>query len=279
MFRTYEKLMALEIAKILERLRKHMFDSIGTLRDDEAGRIAYDPMNIGRLDRLVRTLKTGIGTSGVMDEMTKGITELLDVVRTEMSGAGLGRAVSGASIDTMRMLLKGADEEITANLNHAATTVGRYLRSAMVGGVKRADLITRIMDELSTTRHKAQVGADSALASMYRKVLVRSCEDSAEVLGLEVEFGYDGPGPLDKLIRPFCALVHGFRGTSKDWDALMKITKYEVIRGKQPLPVSLWGGGYNCRHRFTPLVGASAKTAYRPLPTAIAREKREKRAA
>ncbi|MCK5805186.1 MAG: hypothetical protein KAI66_20315, partial [Lentisphaeria bacterium] len=250
MFESYEKRMQAEVGSVLTKMRLRLLDALADIEDSD-GVIDFSAHNINAMDATMQALAHEGDAGGVMSEMRSSIEDLLDEIRNELDDAGLGRAISGASTDTMRLLLQGADEEIAANFGAAKTSIGKYLRSAMVGGVKRADLIGDIMQALETTARNAQTAADTALAATYRKVLVRSSEDAAKTLGIEVQFGYNGPGPLDANIRPFCSAVHHHRGTAADWDALLSDPHYAALRGKQPGPVSLWGGGYNCRHRLT----------------------------
>jgi len=274
MFESYEKRMAAEVGSVLTKMRLRLLAALDDIEDSD-GVIDFSAHNISSMDATMQALAHEGDAGGVLREMRQSIEELLEEIRNELEDAGLGRTLSGASTDVMQLLLQGADEEISANFGAAKTSIGKYLRSAMVGGVKRADLVGDIMRALETTATRAQTAADTALAATYRKVLVRSSEDAAKALGIGgvMQFGYNGPGPADANIRPFCAAVHHHRGTSADWDALLSDPRYAALRGKQPGPVSLWGGGYNCRHRLTPLVGATARARYTPLPAVAAREK------
>jgi len=113
-----------------------------------------------------------------------------------------------------------------------------------VGGLPFRDLTSMIADRLSVSLGDATTLAGTSLSTFYRGIAARGFEiierDSTTT---EEAMRYRYEGPVDKLIRPFCArLMKSQRTYTRE-----QIT--DMRNGQLPNPF-VTGGGYNCRHQW-----------------------------
>jgi hypothetical protein len=127
---------------------------------------------------------------------------------------------------------------IRAGANVSATLAEGIVLNAL-GGLSRAKLIERLQAQMGEFKGLAVTYADTGLVSYDRRVHWDKLSQAVE------RFRYTGP--LDVKTRPFCI---------KHWDKVY--TQAEIAKldnGTVLEPVSLYGGGFNCRHVWTPWVG------------------------
>lgn len=228
--------------------------------EEADGFIEGSARNIGTLDRTVRNLGRVIAEKGlgpVIQKQQSVLDDLLGTILKTFSLEGITSLFGGATETTIKLLVEGADAEITSQFGAAENAVAQHLRSAMLGGVKRKDLIVKVKDALKTSETRAKTALNTSLRAMHRKVTV---EHARDVLDEEPLFAY--LGPKDDSNRDWCHQYVGFMGTVAQWESL----RFELGREKQPLPVMVFGGGYNCRHRFRAVLTDAAKKLYTMLP-------------
>jgi hypothetical protein len=127
---------------------------------------------------------------------------------------------------------------VRAGANVSATLAEGIVLNAL-GGLSRAKLIERLQAQLGEFRGLAVTYADTGLVSYDRRVHWDKLSQVVE------HFQYTGP--LDIKTRPFCI---------KHWNKVY--TQPEIAKldnGTVLEPVWLYGGGFNCRHVFTPWLG------------------------
>jgi hypothetical protein len=116
-----------------------------------------------------------------------------------------------------------------------------------VGGRSRADMIRGVRDTLdSKLVGYASTYADTALVSYDRTVSWQMWESAGIA-----KFIYRGP--MDVKTRPFCQARVGKTFTKAEIAKMTNGTRLE--------PVSIYGGGWNCRHVWSPVVVEEAHTA------------------
>ena len=232
---------------IEERLR----EVLAQLEEDRSGAIAASAGNITSLDETIRRLKVEMAELGMkpaLEAQRDVLQEMLERIKRNMVGLDISSVFRGATTRAIRMLLTGADEDIVSVAGAASGQVSKFLRSAILGGVKRADLIGDIAKVLKTTKGRAKTTALTSLHSFHRQITVTHSTES----GVK-EFGYDGPD--DNSTREWCKHWVGLKGTIAQFEATSQ--KWGHI--DQPTPVMVWGGGWRCRHGFTPLIGRFKK--------------------
>ena len=133
-------------------------------------------------------------------------------------------------IDFLRFVRAGAN---------VSATIAEGIILNSLGGLSRAKMIDRLQAQLGEFKGLAVTYADTGLVSYDRRV---HWDRFAQLVDA---FSYNGP--LDLKTRPFC-VAH----VNRVWTTA-QIAKMD--NGTVLEPVSIFGGGYNCRHVWTPWVG------------------------
>jgi len=114
---------------------------------------------------------------------------------------------------------------------------------AEITGNSQSQIVSEVQRITGTFQARAETIANTALSQAQRAYTIESARflPSQE----EVLFGYDGPSSD----RGFCAEILG-----------KAFTREQIARldNGQGLPVLTSGGGWNCRHSWTPLAGRAA---------------------
>jgi len=221
---------------------------------EDGGILEMDAYNVQQIDHNVRTLKAQLKAAGLDEALAEqhGILDkLLGEIREEAESFGLPDVFKPGTEKSIGMLLEGADADILRVMDKAADDVATHLRSAIVGGMKRTDLLGSIAETMGRTRRQAQTNLTTSLHSFHRQVTVTHAK-SHDVK----EFSYRGP--LDSITREWCGHWVGRRGTQAQIEAT--VTKWG--HAKQPGPAMVFGGGWNCRHRWVPVIGTAVKKKY-----------------
>lgn len=117
----------------------------------------------------------------------------------------------------------------------------QVMRSVLLGQKPDMDqLVDTALNPLETSL----VGElNTAMAGFNRAVTFRKAQDH----GVS-NFVY--LGPLDKVTRPFCR---------RHVNRIYTQEQIDQMPDQQGLPVALYGGGYNCRHRWQPITDQKAE--------------------
>jgi hypothetical protein len=135
--------------------------------------------------------------------------------------------------------------EFRAIGERAVQELSRGVLMNTVAGARRSEIIQAMTATLGTKfQAYAASYADTALMSYDRTVSWKTWE----AVGLSL-FLYRGPRDVKN--RPFCAEHVGKTLTAG------QIGQLDNGKG-QPKPVSIYGGGWNCRHVWTPVVADEA---------------------
>lgn len=167
----------------------------------------------------------------------------------DASGAALGELGIDSGFTTVaRDFLRiqaGRDLDSIAAL---AKEKSKDLREILIGlrssTVDPAGATKRLVNELGTGLGRSVILIDTAASGLDRRLTTTVAGEN----GFDL-FLYDGP--RDSITRPWCAKRLGFVFTSEELD--------EEPNETGPQPPSDYGGGYNCRHRWTPLTLKAAK--------------------
>lgn len=119
-----------------------------------------------------------------------------------------------------------------------ATDMTRVLLDLQFGTVSNSQALSILRSNVERFNQHAQTWVTTGLSGIYRESSVLLANDNKIEKFIYV-------GPRDSITRPFCAEHLNEIKTKKEWD--------ELDNG-QILPISTFGGGYNCRHQ---LVGVS----------------------
>lgn len=248
-----------QIARLRRELATSIARIVASIRADLGDERVTAQAARGLLQNLLRQYEALFGR---LNRRALGITaDVLDVVGAELADSGIAenlttpseallRAQAGDTIDRLAEV-KGA------RLDSLREAIAELSRST----VNPVEAVERLRQELDATAAQALVVVDTGVAAVDRTL---SVEGGVEA-GFEL-FLFDGP--VDERTRPWCAEHVGQLHTRDEMD--------EDPNGVGPEPPSAYGGGYGCRHRWSP-VDRSEWRRYprwqgRPYPDEVALE-------
>jgi hypothetical protein len=253
----------------LERSFANLELYLGKILNDlhrDKGIFTVDAFNIARIDKTLRTMQSifmdNLGYRIGIREQLRGLIELQEQVLAEAGDLGIDSSYTDPSKAAIRMLMVGAETELTQVARSASDDVSQIIRRAVMGGGDPVDLLMNIKNKLKVKDHQAKTLASTTLAAFARTINVRHATDSGVVW-------YTYRGPMDELTRKFCRMFVDKKFTLRMFEMAAKAFPE---RQKQPYPAKAWGGGFNCRHSIDALPGRThlrvplAEGPYIPAP-------------
>lgn len=231
-----------EIALYVEKLSRFLNRTIEqTLRDLERGETSAL-----EAAKLLGGLSDALDEAGLKERIAK-VRDLYDsqVIQIEFAFAeflGEHAILSAVDLDVIATLERFdasvVENRIAAFVDSLKSTV---MRSVILGQTPDIPALAEPLD----LKLKADLRAElnTAMAGFNRSVNFRK----AESYGVDT-FVY--LGPLDKVTRPFC-VAHV--------NKVYRKAEIEEMDNGQGLDVMLYGGGYNCRHRWQAISEEKAK--------------------
>lgn len=146
-------------------------------------------------------------------------------------------------------IVRGQTVEVAKVFGSAADAVRRAIDQGISTSAQLADLITQVGDTIDTTFARASSAVDTAIISTGRAIVIRQAEAGS---GNGEEFVFKYVGPRDSKVRTFCQSIRGKYFTRGAMERLDN-------GPGQPKPVSVYGGGFNCRHSWAPILRAQAE--------------------
>lgn len=243
-----ERELALDhrIMAVVEALRERLRDSLDGL-SSEQGRVSFSAQNISEIDQTIRMLDQMFADAGRQDLVSmlrQGLDDVRNSALRKLADKGLPQSMTGPTMRSTQALLTSSVNAVSAVFDRSKEQIESYLSAAMIGGVRDRDLFQQIEHQLGVMRSHAQTQVTTALHSMHSMIMVRHAMDN------DVEwFAYRGP--KDSITREWCSHWVNRVGTQE----MFELTDDKWGRRNQPDPVMVWRGGWNCRHRFEPIVG------------------------
>lgn len=151
---------------------------------------------------------------------------------------------------TLTDLVDGHRDELLATFGDAGQAIGEAMRASQVAGGSITDLVDHVALIVDASYKQAMAAVDTAAMGAGRVVTIEAGERMGELLGKRIVYAY--VGPEDEKNRPFCG-AHVNQAF-----ALSVLDEHDNGRG-QPKPVSVYLGGYNCRHSLVALTIDEAK--------------------
>lgn len=115
-----------------------------------------------------------------------------------------------------------------------STTMSRVMTNLQFGSLDFNEAVQEMRDMVDQLGNHAKTWVTTGLSGVYSDSSVMLAEDNGIT-----EFIY--VGPMDTLTRPFCREHLNQTKTKAQWDEL---------DNNQILPVSVYRGGFNCRHQL-----------------------------
>ncbi len=147
----------------------------------------------------------------------------------------------------LEAIVGGQTAGVAASFRWAHDIVRQSIDRGIATSARMEELIDVLAVTIDTSFLRASSAVDTAIIGAGRAVVVRQAERAGAEGGEEMVFRYIGPRGGN--IRPFCKEHVGRVFTRAALDRL--------DNGKgQPKPVSVFCGGFGCRHSLAPLVRA-----------------------
>jgi hypothetical protein len=239
-----EKATDQEARKIKALLERNLRNALAALVD--GGGTAIQRAIRGREAVEAASLIARMEPDQITEEVRASMRRLLAVAEEELARLGVSVDASAASAAAYRAHAQGAaDILLQAIEGRGVDAVREALEVGSTSSAPLDRIVANVAQELRTTTTLAIFEVDTQLMAFDRLVLNRQAADD----GFEF-FLYDGPPP-DGIIREFCEMhVEGIY-TLAEMDRMNN-------GDNQPKPVSVYLGGYGCRHYLTPVTRAEA---------------------
>lgn len=147
---------------------------------------------------------------------------------------GVAFRFSDSSISKINSLKQQDINQFTQLGDDLITKTNRIMMNHSFGSLSTAQAISDISDEVRKFENFSETWARTTTQGLFSQVNTSLAEDN----GIE-QFEYFGP--IDNITRPFCQDHTGEVRTINEWD--------ELSNG-QISPVSIYRGGFNCRHQL-----------------------------
>lgn len=239
-----ENRLARMVAALSRRVRELLSSSMREMRTKD-GKLLSNALNIIRANSAARAIRAEIIERGIGEiriELRRRLDDIIRETSRQARDLGIDGMFTDASREAISALADSADQEIASLAGQASSRISAYLMRAVTAGGNRDDLLLDVQDILDVTTSQAETLIGTILNSFARQLTVMQASDN----GID-EYAYVGPD--DQVTRDWCSHWVGRRGTIDEFEE----TSDRWGRQSQPLPVIVYGGGYNCRHRFIPI--------------------------
>lgn len=214
----------------------------------EDGKVIRD--SLGNFERIRGQVLEVIRTNGAPLVLTVGERASQAAVQSALKGAFPGkakkddplaistraeaeatlRASTAAVLDDIPMVWAAAADEVRQAIDFGLT------------GLPLDELIDTVSERLDVSTTRSGVLVEAAIRAAYQRATFIAAENAAQGTGEPMAYLYDGPE--DSKTRPFCQTVIGEAFT---------LEAIKRLDNGQGLTVDVHRGGYNCRHRWSPI--------------------------
>lgn len=232
------------------RFKAHLERNLARARrylKDRAQSGSLEELLAAREAAQVEDLLAALDLDDATQELRRSFVSVADVLAAELEDRGVDPNASRASIEALQAFVDESVERIYDGAGEQAIeALRRVVEAGAVSSVPLNDLVADLASALGTTVKLAVFEADTRLMAFDRLLI----QEQAKAAGFDL-YLYDGPRP-DGIIRPFCAEHVGKVYTLAELDRLDN-------GANQPKPVSLYLGGFGCRHYQLPLTADEAR--------------------
>lgn len=165
-------------------------------------------------------------------------SEVVAEVGAELREWEIPDEMSAPAVTTLQAQLGGTVDDISTIAGEGAAELRQAILEMARTTRTPAEALDAVRGAMGSTLAQAITTVDTGVAGLDRSVSLIQASDTGFTW-----FLYDGP--LDSITRPFCAAHVGKRHTQEQVAALTNDTG--------PQPASVYGGGFQCRHRWVAL--------------------------
>lgn len=224
---------ATELARVLRDLERQL-RTLATAAIDGSQTALGRAVRAAKLRREIQTALKAAGFDQLADTAT---SHALDVLVTQLERVrGAAKLAAFTTSDSTRILaLKAlAQIDVLGQGQAIALAIWRTLAQGLFSQRPIAHVLDDLAEAMDMEEAKARTLYDTAVSVFTRQVEAMKAKGDPEEVFVYV-------GPVDQVIRPFCAAHVGKVYTRAQIDAL--------DNGQMP-NVFLTAGGWNCRHTF-----------------------------
>jgi hypothetical protein len=250
----HEDRVVLALHEAFANLRRYLQNLLDDTHKSDNGLLTRDEFNLALIDKTIRSMRSDLPALGFQEATMReleAIANIADEIAAEYGemdiqggferGAAKG-SFTQASRAQIAMLATGAEYDLVQVQADVSNQLTQVLMRGTIGGLNLGELMTEVSAVLDTNLARARTLIATTLSSFNRMTSVSHARD----LGIKW-FRFDGPN--DSVIREWCSHWEGRIGTVE----MIEASTDEWGRDDQPLPAMSWGGGWNCRHRWTPI--------------------------
>lgn len=166
-----------------------------------------------------------------------------------LKSTGHGASFAGESLGAIRAVVSGALDIVS----EAFKVGGEEVRAAVdVGATTPISLdtfVAKVAERMEVCFSRAETAVETAIRAAWRATTIAQTERGASAFDEVALFLYDGPD--DGKIREFCEEHVGRVYTTA------RLNQDDNEQGLEP--TSIYLGGYNCRHRLSPITREDAE--------------------
>jgi hypothetical protein len=165
-------------------------------------------------------------------------------------GRRLGLTFTPQTAEIVDAVVKDRLADLGQVFGDASQAVAKAARLTLTTSANPTRLIADVAGAIGGLRSQASAAVDSMAMAAGRQATIIVAEQSAQAVGVEVVYLYDGP--MDGVTRPFCRRHVGVAYSKEALDRLNN-------GAGQPKPVSAYLGGFRCRHFLVVITAAEAE--------------------
>jgi hypothetical protein len=247
-------LQADEAARRLEELAQLLVDDIRRLLlqlDTKPGsaELSRDQAALATAARVRLQVAALLEQRGAPAVVNVAEQAAIDAADSVAEGVKLG-GFTPEMTNTVEQLVGPRMDEVTATFGAAKNEVAAAMRAGVATGAPLNELVDEVARVVQTSYARAQSAVDAAIMGAGRAIIIRSGEDANDDPQDPMVYRYVGPN--DGKTREFCAEHVGRCYSLAALDA-------EDNGDEQPKPVSVYLGGFNCRHSLAPMLASDAR--------------------
>ncbi len=234
-----------ELVRVGSRLVREILILLGKLESGDGG-ITTTKVNLElalRSEAMIRQRLIALGYEQVYSSFKGDTVSMLRDLRMENIKTGLSDELAeDAELQLLGLERSIIERDVRFLPDSVSQEISQIIYDGVLGALSVDDLLQRIEDKLQLRFDQAVTLAEQYISAARNTITIGQAED----VGIKY---YLYSGVEDSLTRPFCLKLINKIWTLKELDSLGD----DPSRGKQPLPVSVHLGGFNCRHFLEPL--------------------------
>lgn len=160
------------------------------------------------------------------------------------------------AVRTLEEIVDGRSDDALQAFTVGKERIGEAMRAGITTGAPLGELIDEVARDIRTTFTRAQTAVDTACIGAGRLVTIRAGDEGDTDAEDPIVYRYVGPD--DAKARDFCSEIVG-----------KCFTRAAMARLDNGLgmDVSVYGGGWSCRHSWAPMLLSEASSAgYEVVP-------------